>query len=214
MDELADARVTGQNRRVAASYITRPDLKELDWSAAHRAESLSAVYAHSTGYGTATESWYAEKRRPKRVLGRLLRAGAIVLGAVAAILPILGQIDTHDGKPSIPPAWASVALAAAAAFVALDRFFGFSTGWMRFMDAELHVTRLRHDFEYAWQEAYAKLADPPSEQDVAALLERARRFVRAVDDVIENETKSWIKEFQTDLAGGTQTGQKSEGSSG
>jgi len=179
--------------------IIAPDLDELQWSPEQRTASLATVYAHATGYATATEEWYAKKRGPKRILGRLLRAGAIVLGAVAVILPILGQIYTHEGKPTIPPAWASVALAVAAGLIALDRFFGFSTGWMRFMDAGLHVTRLRHEFEYAWQEAHAKLASPPSDDDVATSLERARRLVRSVDAVIANETKTWIKEFATDL---------------
>ena len=48
-------------------------------------------------------------------------------GTVAGIIPILAQILTENGKPRIQPAWASVALGIAAAFVLLDRFFGFSS---------------------------------------------------------------------------------------
>jgi hypothetical protein len=36
-----------------------------------------------------------------------------------------------QGIPVIQPAWASVALLVAAACVGLDRFFGYSTAWMR-----------------------------------------------------------------------------------
>lgn len=129
----------------------------------------------------------------------MLRVGTILLGAVAVVLPILGQIYTNDDKPAIAPGWAAVALAAAAALVAFDHYFGFSAGWTRFMAAELQVTRLRHAFEYDWQAARAAAAAPPSEEDVAALLARAREFVLAVHDVIADETGAWVTEFRANL---------------
>ncbi len=70
----------------------------------------------------------------------MLRVSAIACGAVAAILPILSQIYTTDDKAAIAPGWAAVALAGAAALVGLDRYFGFSSGWTRFMAAELRIT--------------------------------------------------------------------------
>jgi hypothetical protein len=123
-----------------------------------------------------------------------LRVGAIVLGAVAVILPIVGQITVGpDGNPSIEPAWASVALGAAAALVALDLYFGFTSSWMRFMATEMQLTRLRHDFEYRWEEARARGA--PFEE----LLEHAREFVVAVHAELERETSAWVSEFRSNL---------------
>jgi 4-amino-4-deoxy-L-arabinose transferase-like glycosyltransferase len=184
---------------MARDDLERPDLEELDWSAQHRSESLSQVFRHAIGLARSAEDWYARKRRVKAAWGRALRVGAIVLGAVAAVLPILAQISTADDRPAIPPGWSAVALAIAASLVALDRYFGFSAAWMRFMAAELAITRLRHDFEYAWQAARATAGDPPSDGEVAALLELARNVVVAVDDVIANETGAWITEFRTNL---------------
>jgi len=184
---------------VAEGDLARPDLDELNWSAEQRSQSLSVVFEHAVGLATGAEEWYAAKRRAKRRWGRALRVGAIVLGAVAAVLPILSQIYTNDDKPAIAPGWAAVALAAAVALVGLDRYFGFSTGWMRFMAAELRITRLRHDFEYAWQSGRAAATAPTSDNEVAALLARAREFVLAVDDVIADETGTWITEFRTSL---------------
>ena len=82
----------------------------------------------------------------------------IALGTAAAVLPVLSEIYTTNGRPSIPPGWATIALALAAGLVGLDHFFGFSSGWMRYRDTELQLTRLRHQFGYAWQEA---LHGPP-----------------------------------------------------
>jgi 4-amino-4-deoxy-L-arabinose transferase-like glycosyltransferase len=184
---------------MAHGDLGRPDLEELDWSPGERLDSLSAVFNHAVGLANGAEEWYARKRRAKRRWGRALRVGAIVLGATAAVLPILTQIYTKDDKPTIPPGWAAVALAAAAALIALDRYFGFSAGWMRFMAAELKITRLRHGFEYGWQAARAAAAAPPSDDEVAELLTRARELALAIDDVIAEETGGWILEFQTNL---------------
>lgn len=179
--------------------LVRPDLDELSWAPADRQASLSTVYAHAIGLATAAEAWYASKRPSKRLWGRMLRLLAILLAAVAAVLPILAEIYTTDDKPAIAPGWAAVALAGAAALVALDRYFGFSSGWMRFMAAELRITRLRHDFEYAWQIARANAGMPPTEDDVREGLRLARELVLAVDDVISEETGAWVTEFQASL---------------
>lgn len=184
---------------MAQGDIKRRELEELDWGTAQRSESLSVVFRHAVDYAASAEEWYTTKRRTKRNGGRVLRVGAILLGTAAAVLPILSQIFTDDDKPAIAPGWAAVALAAAAALIAFDHYFGFSAGWTRFMAAELHVTRLRHDFEYDWQAVRAAATSPPSDDDVAALLARARAFVLAVDDVIAEETGAWITEFRTNL---------------
>jgi hypothetical protein len=182
------------------SDLPRPDLDLLDWTPERRAASLAAVFRHAVAFAQGAEKWYAERRRAKRWGGRTLRIGAIVLGAVAAILPVLAQIDANDAKAAaIPPAWATVALAGAATLVALDRFLGFTSGWMRFMAAELEITRLRHGFEYDWQERLVTLSPTPSEEEAIALIDRARQLVLAIDDAIAAETGTWVTEFRSQL---------------
>jgi hypothetical protein len=184
---------------VTKGELARPDLNELDWSDERRSEPLLVVFNHSVGLASEAEAWYRRERPPKSRWGRALRVGAIVLAGVAAVLPILTQISTNDGEPTIAPGWAAVALAAAATLVALDRYFGFSSGWMRFMTAELKLTHLRHDFEYAWQAARATAHTPASEGEVAAMLALARGLVLAVDDAIADETLAWTTEFRSAL---------------
>jgi hypothetical protein len=179
--------------------LERPDLAALDWSVSARVGSLSVVFNHAVGLACKAEEWYARKRPSKKRCGRALRVGAVILASVAAILPILAQISTTNSKLAIAPGWAAVALAAAGTLIALDHYFGFSSGWMRFMAAELRVTRLRHNFEYSWNAEFASSGDPPTAAEVAALLELARLVVLSVDDVIADETGSWMAEFREDV---------------
>jgi len=189
----------------------RADLDELEWSPEQAQRSLAAVREHALGLAAEAEAWYAGRRGRKRLWGRALRVGAIVLGAIAAVLPVLSEIYTTDGEPAIAPGWATVFLAAAAALVALDRYFGFSSGWMRFMSAEIRLTRLRHEFEYGWQAERAAAGGRPSTEQVAALLARAKAFVLAVDDVVADETSGWITEFRTSLETAEQGLERSRG---
>jgi hypothetical protein len=191
------------NRAVRCERVTddleRPDLAALDWSAPERVGSLSVVFNHAVRLATDAEAWYARKRPAKKRCGRALRVGALVLGSFAVILPILTEISMRSNRPAIAPGWAAVTLAAAATLIALDHYFGFSTAWMRFMAAEMRVTRLRHDFEYRWNAQRARSSDPPTASDVAALLELARLVVLDIDDVVAEETDSWVAEFRSSL---------------
>jgi hypothetical protein len=158
------------------------------------------VYAHAVDFTKEAENWYAVKRRPKRWAGRWLRVGAILLGAVAAIVPLLAQIWTDNaGEPEIAPAWATVALVGAATLIALDRFLGSTAGWMRFMTVELRLSQLRHEFQYEWQALLLALPDEPSDAETLALVARAKSLVVAVDTTIQAETDSWTKEFRMQL---------------
>jgi hypothetical protein len=194
--------------------LPRPDLDQLAWTPDKRGESLGVVFTHAVALAHGAEDWYAARRRAKRWGGRALRIGAIVLGAVAAILPVLAEIE-GDGGNRIPPGWATIVLAAAAMLVALDRFLGFTAGWLRYMSTELAITRLRHDFEYEWQERLVTLASEPSHEETLALIQLARTLVLSVDDAISAETGTWAVEFrsQLDAADGDLTSARKRGAS-
>lgn len=193
---MQDARLC----RAMRGDLERPNLPQLAWGRDARAASLTEVYEHAVGLAVAAERWYASKRPAKRAAGRTLRVGTVVLGAIAAVIPILSEITAAHGDPGIAPGWAAVSLAIAAAFISLDRFFGFSSGWMRFMEAELQLTRLRHTFEYAWNDLRATSQDPPDDAELAAYLKLAEEFVLAVDGIVAQETAGWITEFRGGLA--------------
>ena len=143
--------------------LTRADLPQLDWSPSARVASLATVYAHAVSTATASEAWYAAHRGSKRLAGRALRVLALLLGrGRGGAADPLADLHRRERQPQVEPAWASVALAIAAGLVALDRYFGASDAWMRFMTAEMQIARLRQDFEYEWNIARAKAGDPPT----------------------------------------------------
>lgn len=200
-----------RNGPVATGDMQRAVLGQLDWSVPGREESLAEVFDHAVGVATTAEGWYRAKKQSKRRGAIWLRVAAIVLTAVAAILPIVGQIFTDaNGAPAIAPGWAAVVLGVAAALIGLDRFFGFTSAWMRFISAELAIASLRRDFEYEWETARAAVSTLTSEY-VKDRLAKAHELEKAVDDAVAAETNTWIAEFTTTLGAADKNIEPKEG---
>ncbi len=176
-------------------------LEGLSWEQGQRAGSLDILYQHARRQGEAAIAWYLRSKRPKKRGACWLRVSAILLATVAGLIPILAAIFVdQNGTPEIPPAWSSVALGLAAACVALDRFFGFSSAWMRFIWAELEIRTKLQDFQMEWEQARAGWQGAePSEEELHDAIGRCRAFVSEVDGVVKDETARWINEFRQTL---------------
>jgi len=186
-------------RRKRRDLRRKTNLPQPDWK--NSDEGLSDILNYCLKQAKEAETWYMRKRRPKWIWGRILRVASILLLGAGVLIPILAQVYTNDGEPVIAPGWASLALVAAATMVALDRFFGFSTGWARFIETNMKLERLRHDFEFEWQTLQAGAGG--SGADPAVLLKLAREFVLAVDDVVATEVLAWSEELKASLDAAT-----------
>ena len=162
---------------VARSDFSTSELPELDWGPGQASASLSRVYQHSSAQCHDAITWYLQSMHGKRRGAVAFRLGAIVAAAAAGILPILTMIFTTDGRPAFSPAWASVAIGIAAALVLFDRFFGSSTGWMRFIRTEMHLRQLHQEFEMNWERERA--ASGPSGQGRTPAPSRSSRCLGA-----------------------------------
>ncbi|MCK4236472.1 MAG: SLATT domain-containing protein [Candidatus Krumholzibacteria bacterium] len=175
-------------------------LRGLSWEPDNIQTSLDTVFEHVTRKAKEAIEWYLQSKRRKKRGAVLFRVGAILFGAVAGILPMLAQIFVNEGRPVIQPAWASVSLGVMGALVLLDRFFGFSNGWMRYMSAELSLHQLLEEFQIEWQTEKVKWKGTvPGEEQVQKMLACAKTFCVQVNKVVQEETNAWINEFRSTL---------------
>jgi SMODS and SLOG-associating 2TM effector domain 2 len=177
------------------------ELQGLSWRNPEEiAASLDAVADYSMQHARKAVQWYIDHRKPKRRWGIALRTAGIISLAAAGILPLLTQIFTDEGVPLIAPAWASVALALGIAFVGLDKFFGFSSSWMRYTQTQLRLDALLGAFVLDWQLARLRSEAVLTTPNAArALLGQASNFVKRVDAVVQEETIAWVTEFSEAL---------------
>jgi hypothetical protein len=163
----------------------------------HDTESaLAKLYRYAEGRALEATDWYLQDKRGKRIWSRGLRLLAILLVIAGALQPLL---DAAAPGPS-RTAWGYVLLALAAACIGFDRFFGLSSGWMRSMTTAQSLERRLEQLQYDWAAECARSAsrtvDPKQVQNRLALL---RVFSDDVAALLQQETASWVLEFQSNL---------------
>ena len=150
----------------------RPLPKEaLDWSEAARAASLETLVDRVRGQCQKAIDWYVTAKIPKKRVAAWLRGLIILLTSLAGLLAVL--VPILDDPPFVlPPASISIVAALSAAFLGIDRFFGFSRGWIRYVQTELKLRTALNAFHLAWYRRCSRWTGPGSRR-------RLRRVQRA-----------------------------------
>ena len=185
-------------RRVSQD-IRPAELDSLDWRPEQARKSLDVIYEYVVGVTSQAINWYLTARRPKKRWAQRLRVAAIIMVAVAGVLPVLSQIFGSGSSVKIQPAWAAVALAIALALVAMDRFFGFSSAWARYMATGQAISAALNQFRFDWQKSTCQLGDQPTQESIDHLVGLAKQLVAKTDDLVQAETLQWVKEFRETL---------------
>jgi hypothetical protein len=89
----------------------------------------------------------------------------------------------------------------AALFLALDRYSGASTGWMRYIMTAMAVETAREQFRFTRIRLTAELGSrSPSPAELEARIQHVNDFVNTLRTLVEKETQDWASEFKTNLA--------------
>ncbi|MBV9991553.1 MAG: SLATT domain-containing protein [Alphaproteobacteria bacterium] len=181
---------------------------------------IAGLYEQLVNKATSTIAWYANERRYMRVRTLWIRRTAVLaLGASAGLVALQAgnfpiSIPALHGVPPIPTNVLELVFAGLGSGVlVLDKLFGYSTGWVRYMLAELAVQRALDDFKVDWTiatmaqkqagtPAGAPVA-PPAPQPpsgVAVLQQLLKAFSAKVDSIVGDETQQWVIEFQSSMA--------------
>jgi hypothetical protein len=162
------------------------------------AQAIAQLFAYVESTAAASLEWYAKRKSTKGRVSRFLRVSAIALGVAGGLTPIVNGV--------LSQVWIGQAgyalLALAAGLVAGDRYFGVSSGWIRYVTAMQAIQRVLADFRLEWSALLASSEDgaPPDAALVRRCLERARDFQAAVLRITEEETRAWVAEFQSNLS--------------
>jgi hypothetical protein len=143
--------VSKENVKLTRSIKLGNDLlpatsSELFWDEDHRRQSLDVVYKRAEDHATSAINWYLHAKRSKKNCAQYLRLGTIGSSAVAGLLPLLSQIYQNQ-LSSLSPAWTTIALGIAGVLMAIDKYFGCSNAWMRYITTEHHIRQALHEFQ-------------------------------------------------------------------
>ena len=156
---------------------------------------LSSSYSATEQATSNAIRWYIGKKKSKSRWSRSLRSLSILFGVVGLVVPLVAPLT------GISLAWGYTALGLAGGCVALDKLFGFSSSWVRYIQTEFELQYLLQRLRLEWNQGiHAGPLDAKSEKVyedglVSILLthtDASFRLVRA-------ETAEWAAEFTSAL---------------
>jgi hypothetical protein len=175
---------------------------DIMWNSADPVQSLRDVRKAVEEEGQKSIAWYWEAKQWKCNLSRAIQFFALALTALAGLAPIVLQV-LKNAKVTVPDdsgPIASLCVGLAAALIGLDKAFGFSSGWTRYVLTATSMNKLLYEFRMDWVALIAVVKDPPTAEQQAALIQRARDFVSTIQSMVLQETKDWATEFQSNMA--------------
>jgi hypothetical protein len=174
-----------------------------EWDDADPAKSLQKIRNAVEVEGQKAIDWYWKAKRWKRIPSQSIQFCALLLTAAAGLVPIILQVVKNaravttvtDSGPL-----ASLFVGIAAALLGLDKAFGYSSGWTRYVLTATSMTKLLHEFRMDWIALRAAAVVPPTAEQRAAMIQRAKEFVSTIQGMTGQETKDWATEFQSNMA--------------
>lgn len=170
-----------------------------DWD--EPAQRLDELYRWVECGALETAAWYLADRVWKRRGARVLRAGAAVGAVAGASLPLLHLTGAMGGAVA---AWGYLALLLAVACVAVDRFFGVTSGWIRDVATAQAVQRRLQVLQFDWASECVREVLGPTEGTAGDAAERClgvlRKFSEDVTELVRVETADWMVEFRNGVA--------------
>ena len=190
-------RMAAENNNIKASgpgsLVWKPD--DLD-------ASLTALRDYVELEAAKAIDWYWRNKKWKSFLSRAIQLSAIALTALGGLVPIVVQIlKSYSIAVTIESGlFASLCVGLAAALLGLNKAFGFSSGWARFVLTATSIRKAMEEFRMDWTAMTAKLNSPADPAQAEALIQRARDFRLNVEGLVFQETKDWVTEFQSNFA--------------
>jgi hypothetical protein len=129
----------------------------------------------------------------------VLRFCAILFTALAGLIPIVATtISGGDrDRQMLINQFGYVSIGLAAACIAFDKFYGNSTGWMRYMHTNLIIEGSIERLRLGWSRAKAEQQE--GKVDVPKCLQLLCTFMEEMHTAVKKETEDWIAEFQTNI---------------
>jgi hypothetical protein len=181
------------NTKVQRSILPLDELTALVNGKGNVLEKLDVLYLHVEGKAREMIGWYLTHKRVPALWSQGLRFLAIVCAGFGGLCPLLQSFDPHFNQLGY------VSLGLVAAFVGVDKFFGFSSAWMRYMLMQIRLQKKFAEFQLEWLKRRSFVDKDLSKEQAEVLFSFLQAFQVDLLAEVEKETQSWVAEFQSNL---------------
>jgi len=164
-----------------------------EWKNDDQPGSVKGLYQWVIGNTQKQIQWYDERRRPRRLLAQGVRLIALILATLGALCPLAAPAMDKYWQSQLPTL-GYVFFAIGAAFVSFDRYYGFSSSWMRFASTQLSLEMFLREFQFDWILLQSQAFS------AASSIQKLKEFTGKVDGIVKQETDAWITDFKNNIA--------------
>ncbi|WP_232293651.1 SLATT domain-containing protein [Stigmatella aurantiaca] len=146
--------------------------------------------------------WYDVRKAHHKYRAVFFRGSAITLAGLASILPIAVSMFPLEWAPQRWVPVASIFAALGASCIALDRLYGFSSTWMRYLAYLLELQTRLEMLQFGWTRLAleTRLVNSSKSEGLIASLNLLQNALSAVNQALKNETSEWVAHFTGALA--------------
>jgi hypothetical protein len=179
------------------------NLSTLSWKDADVENSLIELRQYVETAAQKQIDWYYAKMKRKAKMSSTLRFAAILLFVLGGLVPIIKATLPDSTIKGIPFDFGQAGyllIGVAAGCVGLDRFFGYSTGWIRYTTTAMAIEKSLEEYRLEWVLNMSKVGgNLPAGPQLEQLIQTCATFSLAIKSQVEQETKAWVTEFQSNL---------------
>lgn len=202
---------------MCSNDINHDGLPEFKWDPDDERKSLDDLHLFACKKAAGVRKWYEKDRKRKKRISILLRWFYLFLASLGALCPVSKLAFNVTAKsPQIEMSFLCntllkidingfgfFLLAIAAAIFTFDKQFGYSTAWMRDIQAANDVSKALDSFKIRWESSlvtnYYGIDRTVPEQVTEGnhhMIGLVETFVDRINDIMMNETQTWIREFK------------------
>lgn len=145
------------------------------------------------------KEWYKKSSETKKRTSKTLRALAIIFIGLGTLCPLIESTRVFEDMIELSR-WGYVCFAIGGIFIGYDKFFGVSSGWIRYTRSIMEIDKLTNDFEFDWKSKFLILKPGEfKEEQILESIQLLRTFLGGVQEIVIKETNNWANEFQNSL---------------
>lgn len=150
-------------------------------------------------YSKKNREYYWEGINFKKNASKAVRLSCIVLIASGIVLPIIAAIFNNTSTKLLLTQVGVATLAIAGVLVVMDRVFGWSSGWLRYMITVTAMEDVTRKFTKDWEDYMIKKGCSLNDTDKELLFKKAEKFENTITKIKNGETAQWVSEFNSGL---------------
>jgi hypothetical protein len=163
-------------------------------------EALAIIYERIKQTSNEMCVWYWKSIKSKKRMSLLARTFGVVFLVIGTILPILSALWESDTDKLAFTQFGVAALAFAGLWALVDRIFGWSSGWMRYIITVTSMENLIKTYHWAWGSYIASKESPLEKSDLKVLFDMTINLQNELIKLLSDETSKWVVEFNASIS--------------